>query len=184
MAAEKSTPTGWCADCWERWGHTAWKHMDFLEWLWTSPKSAAFVQITALHAWHLNESLFPAEKPWVYGLRMTIGMCLLLGSQLGMIITFFFVKRKCYRHLNVLSGWFEGGFLVKTPLSLSLIFLCQIQVYWSTRRLETHHIFVVTGNHAKFSWFSSLNSLGRYQGYGFGGLGILTPLQIYLSARA
>lgn len=121
MAAEKSTQARWCADCWERWAHTAWKHTDFLEWLWTSPKSAIFVQITALHAWHLNESLFPAEKLWVYGLRMTVGMCLLLGSQLGMIITFFFVKRKCYRQLNVLSGCFEGGFLVKSPLFLSLL---------------------------------------------------------------
>lgn len=121
MAAEKSTRTRWCADCWERWVHTAWKHTDFLEWLWTSPKSAIFVQITAFHAWHLNKALFPAEKPWVYGLRMTIGMCLLLGSQLGMIITFFFVKRKCYRQLNVLSGWFEGGFLGKSPLFLSLL---------------------------------------------------------------
>jgi len=67
-------------------------------------KCSLFVQITGLHAWHLNDSLFPAEKLGVYGLRMTIGMRLLLGSQLEMIITLLFVKRKCYGQLNVFSG--------------------------------------------------------------------------------
>lgn len=181
MAAEKSTQTGWCADCWEWWIHTAWKHTDFSEWLWTSPKSAVFVQITALHAWHLNEFLFPAEKPGVYGLRTTIGMCLLLGSQLGMIITFFFVKRKCYRQLNVLSGCFQGAFLVQSPLLLALLWFS----FASPRLAADPSYFYSDRKPCKICMSCFVEEAGEISGLRFGGLGIIIILlQIYLSVPA
>lgn len=83
-------------------------------------KHSFFLQITGLHSWHLNDCLFPAEKLWVYGWRTTRGMCLLPGSQLEMIITLFFIKRKCYRQLNVFSGWFKDSW--KKVLSLCFSF--------------------------------------------------------------
>lgn len=125
-------------DCWELWIYTTWKHRYFLYWLWISYKYIwiflfvlCFCYCCCYYFYFLNNRSSCLAPEWFFvSSRETVGLwpennnrnVFITRVTAGDDYCFFFVKRKCYRELNVLSNWFKGAFLENKVLSLCFIF--------------------------------------------------------------
>lgn len=166
-------------DCWELWIYTTWKRRYFLYWLWISYKYMwiflfvlCFCYCCCYYFSFLNNRSSCLAPEWFFvSSRETVGLwpennnrnVFITRVTAGDDYCFFFVKRKCYRELNVLSNWFKGAFLENKILSLFYFSCLRFRFTLPQEGWRSALFLLWQEKLQSFSWFVSFRRLGRNQ---------------------